>query len=99
MIDEVLFYVPNSFTPNGDGQNDSFIPVLTAGYDRSQGYEFNIFNRWGELVFSSVSPGEGWDGTFNNQMVQNGAYIWYVKFKDSMNNDVYDFKGHVNVIK
>ena len=99
VIDEVLFYVPNSFTPNGDGQNDSFIPVLTAGYDRSQGYEFNIFNRWGELVFSSVSPGEGWDGTFNNQMVQNGAYIWYVKFKDSMNNDVYDFKGHVNVIK
>ena len=72
VIDEVLFYVPNSFTPNGDGQNDSFIPVLTAGYDRSQGYEFNIFNRWGELVFSSVSPGEGWDGTFNNQMVQNG---------------------------
>ena len=51
VIDEVLFYVPNSFTPNNDGQNDLFIPVLTAGYDRDRGYEFRVFNRWGEEVF------------------------------------------------
>ena len=51
LTDEVLFYVPNSFTPNNDGQNDEFIPVLTAGYDRERGYEFRIYNRWGEEVF------------------------------------------------
>ena len=99
VLDEVLFYVPNSFTPNGDGKNDEFIPVLTAGYDRQRGYEFRIYNRWGEEVFYSDTPGEGWDGTYQGQAVQNGAYAWYVKFKDSMNNEVYDHSGHVNVIK
>jgi gliding motility-associated-like protein len=99
VIDEVLFYVPNSFTPNDDGKNDEFIPVLTAGYDRERGYEFRIYNRWGEEVFFSDTPGVGWDGTYQNNAVQNGTYIWYVKFKDSMNNEVYDYSGHVNVIK
>ena len=104
VIDEVLFYVPNSFTPNGDGKNEVFIPVLTAGYDRERGYEFRVYNRWGEQVFFSDVPGEGWDGSYIDptgaiKTVQNGSYIWYVKFKDSMNNEIYDFNGHVNVIK
>jgi gliding motility-associated-like protein len=97
--DEILFYVPNSFTPNADGRNEMFIPVLTAGYDRDQGYEFSIYNRWGEEVFNTDIPGQGWDGTFNNVGVQNGAYIWYLKFKDSMNNQIHYRSGHVNVIK
>ena len=104
VIDEVLFYVPNSFTPNGDGKNEVFVPVLTAGYDRERGYEFRIYNRWGEQVFFSDTPGVGWDGSYIDQsgsvkIVQNGTYMWYVKFKDSMNNEIYDFSGHVNVIK
>ena len=104
VIDEVLFYVPNSFTPNGDGKNEVFVPVLTAGYDRERGYEFRIYNRWGEQVFFSDIPGVGWDGSYIDQsgsvkIVQNGTYMWYVKFKDSMNNEIYDFSGHVNVIK
>ncbi|MDC0272528.1 PKD domain-containing protein [Crocinitomicaceae bacterium] len=97
--DEVLFYVPNSFTPNGDGKNEVFIPVLTAGYDRSQGYEFSVYNRWGEQIFFSETPGEGWDGTYNSAPAQNGTYIWYVKFKDSMNNLIYNHSGHFNLIK
>jgi gliding motility-associated-like protein len=97
--DEILFYVPNSFTPNEDGKNEMFIPVLTAGYDRDQGYVFSIYNRWGEEVFNTDVPGEGWDGTFNNAGVQNGTYIWYLKFKDSMNNQIHYRSGHVNVIK
>jgi len=97
--DEVLFYVPNSFTPNGDGKNEVFIPVLTAGYDRSQGYEFSVYNRWGEQIFFSETPGEGWDGIYNGMPAQNGTYIWYVKFKDSMNNLIYNHSGHFNLIK
>ena len=97
--DEVLFYVPNSFTPNGDGKNEVFIPVLTAGYDRDQGYEFSVYNRWGEQIFFSETPGEGWDGTYNSAPAQNGTYIWYVKFKDSMNNLIYNHSGHFNLIK
>ena len=97
--DEVLFYVPNSFTPNGDGLNELFIPVLTAGYDRSQGYEFSVYNRWGEQIFFSDTPGEGWDGTYNGLPSQNGTYIWYVKFKDSMNNLIYNYSDHFNLIR
>ena len=57
------------------------------------------FNRWGEEVFYTDTPGVGWDGTYEGNAVQNGTYIWYVRFKDSMNNEVYDHSGHVNVIK
>jgi gliding motility-associated-like protein len=99
VIDEVLFYVPNSFTPNNDGKNDEFIPVLTSGYKRSTGYDFRVYNGWGEEVFYSDTPGVGWDGTYFNNPVQNGTYIWYVKFINSINNKVYDYSGHVNVIK
>jgi gliding motility-associated-like protein len=97
--DEVLFYVPNTFTPNDDGRNDMFIPVLTAGYDRSQGYEFTIYNRWGERIFESIVPGDGWDGMYEGSEAQIGTYIWHVRFKDSMNNDVYEHSGHFNLIR
>ena len=96
IIDEVLFYVPNSFTPNDDGKDDVFIPVLSAGYDRDRGYALRVFNRWGEEVFWIP---RSWLGWHMSNAVQNGTYIWYVRFKDSMNNEVYDHSGHVNVIK
>jgi gliding motility-associated-like protein len=97
--DVVIIYVPNTFTPNEDGLNDLFIPQLTSGYDRNNGYEFNIYNRWGEIIFQSTQPLEGWDGTFNDSPVQNGTYIWTIRFKDSMSNKIYDYNGHVNVVR
>ena len=97
--DEVLFYVPNSFTPDGNGVNDSFIPVLTAGYDRTGGYEFKIYDRWGELIFVTDQILQGWDGTYNGEKVQFGAYTWIIRFKDSQTNEVYESTGHVNLIR
>ncbi|MBM3185170.1 MAG: gliding motility-associated C-terminal domain-containing protein, partial [Bacteroidetes bacterium] len=97
--DVVIVYVPNTFTPNEDGMNDLFIPQLTAGYDRSRGYEFNIYNRWGEIIFKSTQVLEGWDGTYNGVSVQNGTYIWTIRFKDYMSNKIYVYQGHVNVVR
>jgi gliding motility-associated-like protein len=97
--DVVIIYIPNTFTPNDDGLNDLFIPQLTAGFDRNDGYEFNIYNRWGEIIFQSTQALEGWDGTFNGSPVQNGTYIWTIRFKDSMSNKIYDYNGHVNVVR
>jgi gliding motility-associated-like protein len=64
-IDEApVFYVPSSFSPNGDGVNDEFLIML----DREpQEFEALIYNRWGELVFRTKDPHEGWKGTKNNR--------------------------------
>lgn len=97
--DEVLFYVPNSFTPDDNGLNDVFLPVLTAGYDRTGGWQFKIYNRWGEEIFNSDIVGNGWDGTYQGELVQFGTYVWTIRFKDSQSNKIYDFTGHVNLIR
>jgi gliding motility-associated-like protein len=97
--DELIVYVPNSFTPDDNGLNDIFLPVLTAGYDRTGGWQFKIYNRWGEEIFNSDIIGNGWDGTYKGELVQIGSYTWSLRFKDSENNKIHDFKGHVNLIR
>lgn len=66
-------YVPTAFTPNGDGVNDEFKPIL-LGVKRLD--YFNIFNRWGQLLYSSTSGKKGWDGTFNGKAQDPGTYVW-----------------------
>ncbi len=63
-------YIPNAFTPNGDGLNDTFYPVL-RGVKR---FELQIFDRWGELIFSSNSSEQVWDGTFKGQECKQDVY-------------------------
>lgn len=97
--DQVLLYVPNTFTPEGNDMNEIFIPVLTSGFDRTGPYEFKIYNRWGHEIFNTNSYTEGWDGTYQGVKVQLGTYVWTLKFKDSQNNEIYEFNGHVNLIR
>jgi len=97
--DEVIVYVPNTFTPDDNGLNDTFFPVMTAGYDRSGGYEFRIYNRWGHQIFYSQTINEGWDGTYQGEQVQIGTYTWTLRFKDSQNNKIHDFSGHINLVR
>jgi gliding motility-associated-like protein len=73
-----LVYVPNSFTPNGDGINELFAPATTGSF---RYYTFLIFDRWGENIFSSDEPGEPWDGTVNGTPVQDGVYVWQLSYK------------------
>jgi gliding motility-associated-like protein len=96
--DELIIYVPNTFTPDGDGLNDIFLPILTSGY-RPGTYEFAIYNRWGERFFYTEDVDQGWDGTFKGNEVQVGTYTYTIKFKSSMDNNVYTFNGHVNLIR
>ncbi|MFM7766864.1 MAG: gliding motility-associated C-terminal domain-containing protein, partial [Bacteroidota bacterium] len=78
----LTFYMPNSFTPNGDGINDFFMPI-TMGI-QPEGYLMNIFNRWGQLVFSANNPRKGWDGVDikSGREEPMGAYSWHILFKD-----------------
>ena len=74
IIDKVAMYVPNAFTPNGDGVNDVLRPVL---YGIKDLYYFRVFNRLGEQLFQTNVPGRGWDGTLNGfpQLSQVVAWI------------------------
>lgn len=93
-----IFYVPNTFTPDGDEFNQTFVPVFTAGYDP---YDFNllIFNRWGEIVFESNNDKIGWDGTYHGELVKDGTYTWKIEFKTSQNDARKIVVGHVTVLR
>jgi gliding motility-associated-like protein len=66
-------FVPNAFTPNGDGHND-IIKAIPAGI-REFKY-FAVFSRWGQQVFQTTNPEKGWDGTINGRLQSPGTYIW-----------------------
>lgn len=70
-------YIPNAFSPNGDGINDEF---LVFGYNISE-YYIEIFDRWGEFIFNSKDISIGWKGTYKNKICQDGMYIYKVSYK------------------
>ena len=96
--DQLIIYVPNAFTPDGDGLNEIFLPILTSGY-KPGSYELNIYNRWGERIFNTQDENTGWDGTYLGNQVQIGTYTYTIKLKDSMSNKVYTFDGRVSLIR
>ncbi|MBP7809389.1 MAG: gliding motility-associated C-terminal domain-containing protein [Bacteroidia bacterium] len=93
-------YVPNVFTPNGDGLNDIFQP---KGFGVVK-YEMNIFDRWGEKVFSTKDFEKGWDGTMQSKndvkygVLEDGAYTWLIN-ATSVFGKSHELKGHVTLMK
>ena len=70
-------FIPNTFTPNGDGTNDIFIPMGKSIAEM----RLMVFDRWGELLFESDDPEVGWDGTYQGEYVKNDMYVWRVSYK------------------
>ena len=96
---DLVYYVPNAFTPDGDEHNNIFLPVFTSGFDPSD-YHLTIFNRWGEIIFESVDSSIGWDGTYSNHgMVQVAVYTWQIEFGDRKYGTRYLKMGHVTMLK
>jgi len=93
----ISVFIPNTITPDGDGRNDVFHPVISGVTPEE--YQLRIFNRWGEMIFESKEYTEGWDGSYKNQLVQVGTYIYSVKFKESLRRKEHKYNGHVNVIR
>jgi gliding motility-associated-like protein len=70
-----LLVIPNAFTPNGDGLNDTFIPKIRA----FSSFQMEVFNTWGEKLFITNSlEGKGWDGTYKGQLVPAGNYLYHI---------------------
>ncbi len=95
IYDDARYYVPNAFTPNGDGLNDIFRAV-PSGISRTEW--FRIFNRYGELIFETNQWLKGWDGTFKGKLQPMGTYIWVIKGSNNKGMPV-EMKGTVNLIQ
>lgn len=97
VMPEVLLYVPNSFTPDGDEFNQSWIMYM-EGIDVTD-FTMLVYNRWGEVVWENHDITAKWDGTYHGKIVQAGTYTWTIRTKDALNDKKYEFKGSLNVIR
>ena len=102
VVEELIYYVPNTFTPDDDNFNPVFQPIFTAGFDPYD-YTLLIFNRWGEIIFESKDASIGWNGTYGSngeiQMCQDGTYTWKIEFKTKLNDERKMILGHVNLVR
>jgi gliding motility-associated-like protein len=91
------FFVPNAFTPNGNGTNDEFGPEFTNIL--SEGYDFLIFDRWGNIVFETHNPYDKWNGKWQNKgdMVQQDVYVYKIAYLDNMYGE-HHLMGSVTVL-
>ena len=93
-------FIPNTFSPNGDGMNDLFYPRGTGLFNVKT---FRIFNRWGQLVFEryNVLPNnatDGWNGTYNGKSLQSDVYVYMMEILCE-NGNVIPVKGNVTLLK
>ncbi len=99
ILDVIIFYVPNTFTPDGDDFNEIFKPIMTSGVDIFD-YHLTMFNRWGEILFESYNVNNGWNGTYRDgKLVEDGTYIWQIEFGDTRSDQVHTYNGHVIVMR
>lgn len=91
------FYIPNAFTPNNDGLNDIFKPRALEVLD----FKFSIYTNWGERIFATNNPQQGWDGIYKGKVCQQGVYLYVISFKGYSNKLLrnYNFKGTVSLIR
>lgn len=85
----------NAFSPNADGLNDTFFPILSEDLNI---IHFKIYNRWGDLVFET-NEHKAWDGTKNNIKLASDLYIWHVKVKQNLSGKIFEQQGEVSIIR
>jgi gliding motility-associated-like protein len=94
-------FVPNTFTPDGDGMNEIFFAM---GNNIST-LELSIFDRWGELIHTGTGANAYWDAKVNGTPVQDGVYVWKVKYRfyenaeQTVQSPEYEEVGHVTVLR
>jgi len=94
----IIYYIPNTFTPDGDALNNLFTPVFTSGFD-PKSFHMTIFNRWGEPVFESYDPNGGWDGKIDIFDAPEGTYTYHIDFKTVNNEEILYVSGHVLLLR
>ncbi|MFO7977922.1 MAG: gliding motility-associated C-terminal domain-containing protein [Bacteroidales bacterium] len=97
LVSEETIFVPNAFRPSSSkAENQVFKPAMVAVSDN--GYQLLVFNRWGEQIFMSPVPEEGWDGTAGSEQSPAGVYAWVLRYKDG-NGQQKEKRGVVTLIR
>lgn len=94
VLPEVFYYIPNAFTVTGDGLNDKWFPKGIGVAEQ----EIMIFDRWGELIFHGHDLDSKWDGTYKDQKVKTGVYVYKIKMLDVLGKD-HTYIGKVTLLK
>ncbi len=97
VLEDISVYIPNTFTPNGDGLNDFFIVKGTGLL--YENFTCEIFDRWGSLVYFSKDISKGWDGSIKGVIASEGVYTYKVKVVSAYSKNRKEFLGHVNLMK
>ncbi len=96
LYDTLNIKVPNAFTPDGNGKNDVFrvssnIPLTD--------FKINIYNRWGERVYTSENSTSGWDGTYNGKLQNTGVFVYTISYRDLQQNYYKTINGNFTLIR
>jgi gliding motility-associated-like protein len=92
---DAMVWVPNAFSPNNDGFNDYF-QIIVRG--QLSFFELNIYNRWGELVYSGGLGSLGWDGLYEGENQPMGAFVYTLKWSDT-NGQTFEEKGQFTLVR
>jgi gliding motility-associated-like protein len=92
---EFLFWIPNAFTPNDNGLNEIFRPIMMGVHD----YRFMIFDRWGERIFETTDELEGWDGRIKGRICTNDVYVYKITLRDDVTNQEHVYIGKVTLVR
>jgi gliding motility-associated-like protein len=88
--------MPNAFSPNGDGLNDGFGILTSTALVK---YSLVVYDRWGELVFTTTEKRNRWDGTFKGKPMPVGTYSWILGYQTITDNQYYTRKGTVSLVR
>jgi gliding motility-associated-like protein len=96
----VSIFVPTTFSPNGDGVNDTFFSYFNAKFVVKT-YELTVFNRWGDLIFKANDVNTPWDGTLNGATLPTDIFVWQLKINGSAYDKPFNevLSGEVNLVK
>ncbi len=93
---DFVFWLPNAFTPGDpDGVNDIYKPTVFGVHK----YQFLIFDRWGQQIFQTSDPEQGWNGCINNTLCKQDVYIYKIIFKDDVDLKTHEYIGHFTLVR
>ena len=96
-VEPFSLYIPNAFIPDGDEVNDNFKPI--SDFEILE-WDFQIYNRWGELVFQTAEFGQAWDGTIDGRICQDGLYAYVLTYRSCANpHNPEKITGHVSLLR